>query len=106
MLLPLVSSLLAATALWRVAAARGRERAVERRLRPGQDGVIPGAGPIRLDRPGGAHAVLLVHGFGDTPQTLGYLARDLHARGYTVRAPLLPGHGRTLRAFAASRATE
>jgi carboxylesterase len=41
----------------------------------------------------------LIHGFGDTPQTLQYLADDLHAHGYDVRAPLLPGHGRTLAAF-------
>jgi carboxylesterase len=48
--------------------------------------------------------VLLLHGFGDTPQALEYLARELHARGYGVLAPLLPGHGRTLRDFAASDA--
>ena len=47
-------------------------------------------------------AVLLVHGFGDTPQTLAALAADLHAHGYDVRVPLLPGHGRTLAAFDAS----
>jgi len=45
---------------------------------------------------------LLIHGFGDTPQTLGALAADLHAHGYDVVAPLLPGHGRTIEAFDAS----
>jgi carboxylesterase len=44
--------------------------------------------------------VLLLHGGGDTPQTVRYLAEALHARGYAVRAPLLPGHGRTIRDFA------
>lgn len=46
--------------------------------------------------------MLLLHGFGDTPQTLGYLARYLHERGYDVRVPLLPGHGRDIAAFDAS----
>jgi carboxylesterase len=57
-----------------------------------------GAEPLDLDAPGGP-AVLLVHGGGDTPQTLRYLADVLHAHGYAVRAPLLPGHGRMLREF-------
>jgi carboxylesterase len=48
----------------------------------------------------------MLHGFGDTPQTLEYLAAFVHAQGWTVRAPLLPGHGRTLDDFAASRASE
>ena len=43
-----------------------------------------------------------MHGFGDTPQTLQYLADDLFAHGYDVRAPLLPGHGRTLSVFDAT----
>jgi carboxylesterase len=51
-----------------------------------------------LDRPD-APAVLLLHGGGDTPQTLRYLGAELHARGFHVAAPLLPGHGRTLREF-------
>ena len=50
--------------------------------------------------------MLLLHGFGDTPQTLHYVADALHAAGYTVRAPLLPGHGRTRAAFGATRAKQ
>lgn len=50
--------------------------------------------------------MLLLHGFGDTPQSLHYLAADLHARGYDVRAPLLPGHGRTVEALDATSHTE
>jgi carboxylesterase len=72
-------------------------------LRP--DGVIAGASPIDLPADG-ACAALLLHGFGDTPQTLEHLAASIHAQGWTVRAPLLPGHGRTLDAFAASRAMD
>lgn len=50
--------------------------------------------------------VLLLHGFGDTPQTLTLLARRLRRAGYSVFAPLLPGHGRTMRAFNRSSADE
>ncbi len=77
-----------------------RTRAAESaRLPVGDDGVIPGAGSFTL--PGSAtHAVLLVHGFGDTTQSLRLLAEHLHASlGWTVRAMLLPGHGRTLADF-------
>lgn len=70
------------------------------RLPLASDGIVVGAAPIDLDGSEGAPAVMLVHGAGDTPQTLRYLAEDLHARGFTVRVPLLPGHGRALRAFA------
>ena len=54
----------------------------------------------------GSHGALLLHGFGDTPQTLTRLAARLKAGGYGVYAPLLPGHGRTMAAFRASGADE
>src|SRR5438876_2880070 len=54
----------------------------------------------------GSHGVLLLHGFGDTPQTLSLLARRLHKAGYSVFAPLLPGHGRTMDVFRRSHAEE
>ena len=68
-------------------------------------GIIVGAEPIALD---GARrgAVLLLHGFNDSPQSIRPLALALHAAGWTVRAPLLPGHGRTLAAFAAATADD
>ena len=76
-----------------------------RRLPPGSDGIIAGAQAIAL--PGSPNdAVLLLHGFGDTPRTLEYLARALAGAGYTVRVPLLPGHGRTLDAFEQTHAKE
>lgn len=87
-------------------AARRIEREVLARLPVGPDGIIRGAEPIAIDTSGAQTAVLLLHGFGDTPQSLRYLAEDLAGRGYTVRVPLLPGHGRTIRAFARSRASE
>lgn len=67
--------------------------------------VLKGAETIDL-REEGSRGVLLLHGFGDTPQTLSLLARRLHKAGYGVLVPLLPGHGRTMRAFRKSRADE
>lgn len=83
---------------------RARET-VAARLTLNADGVVAGAAAIDLATDG-RHGVLLLHGFGDTPQTLEYLAAFMHTQGWGVRAPLLPGHGRTLHAFATSRATE
>jgi carboxylesterase len=99
-LLPLaaLSAAVASGALFRLWRARSFERSCLSRRPVGPDGIIVGAHPFELHAPGG-RAVLLVHGGGDTPQTLRYLADVLHARGYAVRAPLLPGHGRTLRDF-------
>jgi len=64
----------------------------------GPDGIIVGAAGFELARPN-APAVLILHGAGDTPQTVRYLAEALHARGFHVVAPLLPTHGRTIREF-------
>jgi len=52
---------------------------------------------------GSPRGVLLLHGFGDTPQTLRLLAAHLHSNGYDVVVPLLPGHGRNVTAFMQSR---
>jgi carboxylesterase len=100
-----VLAVLAVIALVRVRAIRGARDLVGRRLTLGADGIVVGAATIDLDTDGD-RAVLMLHGFGDTPQTLGYLAEFLHAQGWTVRAPLLPGHGRSLHEFAASRAED
>ena len=67
--------------------------------------ILPGAGTIDLQE-GGSHGALLLHGFGDTPQTLALLARRLRESGYSVLAPLLPGHGRSMESFGNSRASE
>ena len=62
-------------------------------------GIVAGAHGFKLagvnDR-----GLLLLHGSGDSPQSLRYLAERLNAAGYTVHAPLLPGHGRSPKAFA------
>lgn len=69
------------------------------RRRLGPDGIVIGGHGFTLDRPE-APAVLLLHGAGDTPQTLRYLGDYLYARGFHVECPLLPGHGRSVREFA------
>lgn len=86
-----------------------RLRRYERRLLErhplGAAGIMHRAAAI--ERPGdGARGVLLLHGFGDTPQTLHYLADALASAGFGVHAPLLPGHGRSLRAFSSVRAED
>lgn len=73
--------------------------------RGAESGILNGAETIDLQE-GGSKGVLLLHGFGDTPQTLTLLARRLRKAGYAVFAPLLPGHGRTMRAFNQSNADE
>ncbi|WP_396215616.1 alpha/beta hydrolase [Gemmatimonas sp.] len=55
-------------------------------------GVVIGAAELRLPGSNGA-AVLLLHGFNDTPQSMTYLAGRLQAAGYSVHVPRLPGHG-------------
>ena len=54
---------------------------------------------------GGNVACLLIHGFSANPADLRPLADALAAHGYTVHAPLLPGHGPTLdgNTYAAAR---
>jgi carboxylesterase len=81
---------------WRLSRTRAADLT---RLPPGPDGIIPGAEPVSLHA-SDTHAALLLHGFGDTPQTVRGLAEFLHFKhGWTVQAPLLPGHGRSLAAF-------
>jgi carboxylesterase len=109
-MLPLLAllGLGAAIAAGRRRAVRHFERDVAARLPLGSDGLVAGAAPLVLDGPRvaspDAPGVLVLHGFGDTTQTVRALAERLHAEGYAVRAPLLPGHGRSLRDFSASDA--
>lgn len=59
--------------------------------------VSPSTRVIHSARPcnyqGGDTAILLIHGFTGYPGDMIYLAEQLHAEGYTVRVPRLPGHG-------------
>ena len=95
-------------AVWwpvRLAIAQRVERRFEESNPRNSDGIIIGAEPTRVRgvRPG---AVLLLHGYNDSPQTVRSLAAALHDFGWTVHAPVLAGHARTLQAFAQSGATE
>jgi carboxylesterase len=53
--------------------------------------------------PGGPLGVLLIHGFTGAPTEMRLLADDLHGRGMTVSAPLLPGHGTSVQEMNRSR---
>lgn len=89
---------LGAGAGWRAYAGRRIERAYRAAHPANAQGIVVGAESFTLEGTNG-RALLLLHGSGDTPQTLRYLAERLNAAGYTVSAPLLPGHGRSPRAF-------
>ena len=90
---------------WRSRYVRAALQTDLRRKPVGADGIITGAEGFVYARPG-APAVLLLHGAGDTPQTLRYLAVALYERGFHVSAPLLPGHGRSVVDFARVRAND
>jgi carboxylesterase len=98
MLFAVVAAVAIAAVAWRAKHLREMTRLTMARRVLGADGIVVGGEGFVLDRPD-APAVLLLHGGGDTPQTLRYLGAELHARGFHVAAPLLPGHGRTLREF-------
>lgn len=57
--------------------------------------------PIYKKGKNGAGALLL-HGFTATPDIMRPLANHLHDRGFSVLAPLLPGHGGTRESLATS----
>ncbi|MCD6570826.1 MAG: alpha/beta fold hydrolase [Deltaproteobacteria bacterium] len=42
---------------------------------------------------GGENVCLLIHGLTGTPSEMRFLGERLHEAGYSVNAPLLPGHG-------------
>ena len=102
--MPLILPLLAAIPAFVIAREIGRrviERRHARRYRYDDSGIIAGAAGIDAAAAGSV-GVLLLHGFGDTPQAFAPIARALHERGFSVRAPLFPGHGRTISDFARS----
>jgi carboxylesterase len=102
-MLPAALSILVFVLVLRAIQVRRLTRFSAARRPLGPDGVVLGGEGFVLER-AGAPAILLIHGGGDTPQTLRYLATELYARGFHVEAPLLPGHGRSVNDFA--RVTE
>jgi carboxylesterase len=89
---------LAAVLWWRARHLRAVAAVSATRRTLGLDGIVVGGEGFVLRRDD-APAILLLHGAGDTPQTLRYVADALYARGFHVVAPLLPGHGRSIRDF-------
>jgi carboxylesterase len=100
LLVPIVAG---AGVAWRALATRRAERSYAARNVLAPSGVVTGAESFTLPGTNG-RAVLLLHGSGDSPQTLRFLGERLNAAGYSVHVPLLPGHGRSPRAFARVRA--
>lgn len=101
-----VAALVIIVAAWwpvRAWVARRVERAFAAKYPRNADGYIIGAEPMTLKgtRPG---AVLVLHGYNDSPQAMRSVAEALHGAGWTVRVPALPGHARSLREFANARA--
>ena|ERR1043166_2843927 len=94
----LLAAAIAGALFWRARYLRTIERRSRERRPLGADGIVVGGEGFELTRPG-APGVLLLHGGGDTPQTLRYLGDFLHQRGFSVSAPLLPAHGRTVQEF-------
>lgn len=60
--------------------------------------VMKGAEPFLL--PGGNRGVLLTHGFTGSPSEMRLLGKFLQAKGFTVLAPRLLGHGSTVEEMA------
>jgi carboxylesterase len=99
MLFSLIALAVAAGAAWSRGRQLRRMSALSLRNRTlGPDGIVIGGAGFVLPR-AKAPAILLLHGAGDTPQTLRYLGDALFARGFHVVAPLLPRHGRSLQEF-------
>ena len=63
---------------------------IKRRLK-GEIKVKKGMHPFFLK--GNKTGILLIHGFTASPHEVSGIGRFLHKKGYTVYAPLLPGHG-------------
>jgi carboxylesterase len=55
--------------------------------------VVSGAEPWSAD--GDSVGILVLHGFTGSPKSMTPWGRELAAEGWTVRVPLLPGHGTT-----------
>ena len=53
--------------------------------------------PASFYLPGGSRGILLVHGFTGSPPEMRPIADYLNQRGISVSAPLLPGHGTSVK---------
>lgn len=78
---------------------------VSKKEKDANSGVFKGAEPVFLKGSNG-RAVLLIHGFIGSPAEFGRLPKLLHEKGFTVSAPLLPGHGTDPRHFSGTKPAE
>ena len=101
----ILAAMIAAIAVAGHRAAGRVEVEYTNRYPEGADGVVGGAEGFRMAGTNGRR-LLMLHGSGDSPQSLRYLAKRLNVAGYAVHVPLLPGHGRSPHAFAAATADE
>ncbi|MDH4261952.1 MAG: alpha/beta fold hydrolase [Spirochaetia bacterium] len=69
---------------------------------PAREDMLRGADPFFF-RGASDTAFLLVHGYESTPFTLKNLGKQLHESGHSVFAPLLPGHGTSIKQLAKTR---
>ncbi|MDH5719600.1 MAG: alpha/beta fold hydrolase [Spirochaetia bacterium] len=69
---------------------------------PPKENILKGAEPIFLEGKSKT-AFLMIHGFEDSPFSLRPLAEIMHNLGHTVIAPLLPGHGTSIKDFRKTR---
>lgn len=88
------------------AASRHMALEIQNTPRDRETGIVKGAESIDLRTEGATRAVLLLHGFLGSPADFGDLPAALHAEGWDVVAPLLPGHGTTPRELAESSMEE
>lgn len=100
MALAVAVALAVAAVVWAQREWRAVRRAqrFRRRFPAGPDGIVIGA-EARTYAGDPHRALLLVHGYNDSPASLDDMARAINAAGWTVRLPLLPGHGRSLEAW-------
>ncbi len=107
-MIPLLLGVAAAAALGAInrrRIARTVEAEYVARFAPDASGIAAGAAGFVLPGTNG-RGLLLLHGSGDSPQSLRYLATALNSTGYEVHVPLLPGHGRSPAAFASATASD
>ncbi len=69
---------------------------------PSKEALMKGAEPFFF-RGSSKRAFLLIHGYESSPYTLRFIGETFHAQGHSVFAPLLPGHGTTIKDLAKTR---
>lgn len=69
---------------------------------PPKEAIMQGAEPFFF-RGSSKRAFLLIHGYESSPYTLRFIGELFHAQGHSVFAPLLPGHGTTIKDLTKTR---